>query len=592
MSRRTKTLTTLSLFVSLSFSLLLIIPDSLFSAQDDILLQTRQLIRQGEYETAISLLTAYIDKIKSLAEQRKNLTEAYYIFAKIHYEIGEVEIADANIKKVLDIFPDFKPQENDLTFLNYFNKVCSTYIPISFESPDAIGILAKGTKKKFPWLIVGGAVLAVSAIVIALINSNKKESPSSVTSLTITSPNGSENWQVDSIHNITWTSTGSITSISIEYSTNNGTAWTVVTGSAENNGSYAWTIPNTPSTSCLVRISNAADAGVNDSSNGVFSISTTAPSTSITVIAPNGGESLQIGTDQNITWTSTGSITNVKIEYSTNSGSSWNIITGSAANTGNYSWTIPNTPSSTCLVRLSDAANAGINDTSNGVFSITSVPSSDSITVMSPNGGESWQVGTNQNLTWISTGSIANVKVEYSTNSGSSWNIITGSAANTGNYSWTIPNTPSSTCLTRVSDAANAGINDTSNGVFSITEGSSNQPIINLAEGANQIAYQATFSFKTVVIGNSKWWNFYVYNLGTANLYLYGNPKIQISGANSDQFSLYEVPNSPIAPGGSTTFKIIFVPTSVGVKNAVVSIPNNDTTKDPFIFYITGTGSV
>ena len=38
-----------------------------------------------------------------------------------------------------------------------------------------------------------------------------------------------------------------------------------------------------------------------------------------------------------------------------------------------------------------------------------------SITVTSPNGGESWTVGTSHNITWTSTGTVGNVNIDYST---------------------------------------------------------------------------------------------------------------------------------------------------------------------------------
>jgi hypothetical protein len=131
-------------------------------------------------------------------------------------------------------------------------------------------------------------------------------------------------------------------------------------------------------------------------------------------------------------------------------------------------WTVPNTPSTSCLVRISDASNASINDNSNGIFSITSTPPTASITVTSPNGGESWQVASNHSITWTSGGSIANVSIEYSTNNGSSWNFLTASTSNGGSYMWTVPNTPSTSCLVRISDASNASVNDSSDSTFSI----------------------------------------------------------------------------------------------------------------------------
>ncbi|HEX8697292.1 MAG TPA: lamin tail domain-containing protein [Myxococcaceae bacterium] len=96
-------------------------------------------------------------------------------------------------------------------------------------------------------------------------------------------------------------------------------------------------------------------------------------SASVTVSAPNGGESFAGGSAQSIRWTATG-VTNVKLEYTLN-GSTWSVITSStAASTGSYSWTVPNSATTAASVRVSDAANSAISDTSNGAFTITTAP--------------------------------------------------------------------------------------------------------------------------------------------------------------------------------------------------------------------------
>ena len=66
------------------------------------------------------------------------------------------------------------------------------------------------------------------------------------------------------------------------------------------------------------------------------------------------------------------------------------------------------------------------------------------ITITAPNGTENWGSGTPQTITWFSGGSIVDVKIEYSTDNGSSWNSVIASTPNTGSYAWTVPETPSS----------------------------------------------------------------------------------------------------------------------------------------------------
>lgn len=91
------------------------------------------------------------------------------------------------------------------------------------------------------------------------------------------------------------------------------------------------------------------------------------------------------------------------------------------------------------------------------------------ITVTSPNGGENWTSGTSENITWTTVGKVGNVKIQYSTNNGSSWSNVTSSTTNDGKYSWTVPNVSSSQCLVRVSKASTGTPSDTSDAVFTIS---------------------------------------------------------------------------------------------------------------------------
>ncbi|MFH2031873.1 MAG: hypothetical protein ABIJ40_14855, partial [Bacteroidota bacterium] len=167
---------------------------------------------------------------------------------------------------------------------------------------------------------------------------------SSAPTITVTSPNGGENWQVGTTRNITWTSYG-VTYVAILYTTNNGTSWLTISSSTQASlGSFSWTVPNTPSSQCKVWIYDLSNAIISDVSDNFFTISTST-SKSITVISPNGGEKWNVGTTQQVRWSSSG-VSTVRIEYSTNSGSTWILVVSSvSASTGSYNWTIPNTPS-------------------------------------------------------------------------------------------------------------------------------------------------------------------------------------------------------------------------------------------------------
>ena len=96
---------------------------------------------------------------------------------------------------------------------------------------------------------------------------------------------------------------------------------------------------------------------------------------------------------------------------------------------------------------------------------------SSSLTVASPNGGESWAGGSSHAITWTSSG-VTNVKLEYTLNGGTSWTVITSStSAAAGSYSWTVPSSATTSAKVRATDTANASLSDTSNASFTITTG-------------------------------------------------------------------------------------------------------------------------
>lgn len=85
---------------------------------------------------------------------------------------------------------------------------------------------------------------------------------------------------------------------------------------------------------------------------------------------PNGNEYLIAGDTVAITWGNT-NIQNYKIEYSATNGSNWNtVISSTPAESKAYNWVIPNSVSSNCKVRISDATNSLKNDESNSNFII------------------------------------------------------------------------------------------------------------------------------------------------------------------------------------------------------------------------------
>ncbi|MBI4179975.1 right-handed parallel beta-helix repeat-containing protein, partial [bacterium] len=209
--------------------------------------------------------------------------------------------------------------------------------------------------------------------------------------------------------------------------------------------------------------SRDAAASVNESFFTDTTSQTAQPS-SFTLSAPNGGQVWTVGDTQTLAWSTVGTVANVKIEFSTDSGATFpNVITPSVSNTGSYAWNVADSIGSGVRIRITDVLDAAIFDTSNANFTIRG-----GFTLTSPNGGDSIQSPGPFSITWLSTGTISASRLDYSTDSGVTWSVITPSVVNTGVYSWTVPNVSTTQAKVRVSDTSDAAVNDTSNDVFQI----------------------------------------------------------------------------------------------------------------------------
>ncbi|MCF8240496.1 MAG: choice-of-anchor D domain-containing protein [Melioribacteraceae bacterium] len=95
----------------------------------------------------------------------------------------------------------------------------------------------------------------------------------------------------------------------------------------------------------------------------------------------------------------------------------------------------------------------------------------------------------------------------------------------------------------------------------------------------------------TAVSGGSAAHTFIIKNTGDGLLELDGDPRVSISGENPSDFTVTRIPYSSVNPyGGEIMFEITFDPASNGIKNAEVSISNNDADENPYNFSITGIG--
>ncbi len=188
-----------------------------------------------------------------------------------------------------------------------------------------------------------------------------------------------------------------------------------------------------------------------------------APGPGLTLVDPNGGEDWLVDSTYCIQWESVSFDGDVKIQYSTDAGATWSTVVETTTSDVPYCWTVPDTPSDSCLIIVSDVENGIPADTSDSYFRILNY-----IDVLAPNGGESWFVGNTYDILWYSVSTQDSVKIEYSLDAGAVWSTIAETTTNDGAYSWLVPDTTSDSCLIRISDVVDGTPVDESNAVFRI----------------------------------------------------------------------------------------------------------------------------
>jgi hypothetical protein len=155
----------------------------------------------------------------------------------------------------------------------------------------------------------------------------------------------------------------------------------------------------------------------------------------IVITYPIGGETLVAGDSITIEWRTSSDpqevINGVRIEYTLNEGSSWNYI-DLGANDFSEDWTVPSISTTSMKIRISAYygefdiyATATTGDIT--VIANSNIPS---VSLVNPNppmdGGVVMGSGETYQIFWLLTGysTITGLKLEYSTDNGSSYNLI------------------------------------------------------------------------------------------------------------------------------------------------------------------------
>lgn len=262
-------------------------------------------------------------------------------------------------------------------------------------------------------------------------------------SVTVTSPNGGENLELGTSGSISWDAVALTGNLKITLWKDGTTIGTIADNLDPAPGSYSWTVGDydggtaSAGTGYQVKIKDLGSK-VTDKSDSTFTISQPV-SVSLTVTSPNGGESLQQGAVRNITWDSSGVSGTLKITLWKDGVFVGVVADGLDAASGTYAWTVGNYTGGTAAagtgytVKIKEKGTT-VADVGDGSFSIVS------LAITAPNGGEGWQIGSTQNITWSASGVSGLLKITLWKDGVVLGTVADNVTAASGSYSWTVGN--------------------------------------------------------------------------------------------------------------------------------------------------------
>ncbi|MGC3958051.1 MAG: matrixin family metalloprotease [Verrucomicrobiota bacterium] len=283
---------------------------------------------------------------------------------------------------------------------------------------------------------------------------------------------------------------------------------------------------------------------------------------SVTVTAPNGGQTWTAGSTYTVTWAIGGSTANINyqlVALSTDGGSTFqNISAALTPGARSFNWTIPGGTSSTqarIRVRALDVNTFVLaQDASDSSFTISGPVVNPTATVNLPNGGQIWTAGNNYNVTWGIAGNTANINyqlVALSTDGGSTYNNISAALTpGARSFSWTIPDGTSSTqarIRVRALDVnANILAADTSDANFTISAPVVNPTVtVTVPNGGQTWTAGNTHNATWTISGNTANINYQLVALSTDGGSTYNNISAALTpGARSFSWAI---------PGGTSS---------------------------------------
>ncbi|WP_275900273.1 polysaccharide deacetylase family protein [Pyxidicoccus trucidator] len=133
-----------------------------------------------------------------------------------------------------------------------------------------------------------------------------------------------------------------------------------------------WLTPPVPSGALAVSVALAlrAPGMLFMDTFSLVDLGVSTPASTLTVMAPRGGESLPEGMPVELRWSSTGPEESVDLSWSPDLGSTWAPVASGVPNTGRFTWMVPEVLTTRGLLRVARQTAPPMSDVSDGPFSI------------------------------------------------------------------------------------------------------------------------------------------------------------------------------------------------------------------------------
>lgn len=302
----------------------------------------------------------------------------------------------------------------------------------------------------------------------------------------------------------------------------------------------------------------------------------------VALLAPNGGEFWIQGQTRQIRWSRTGDVANVRLEYSTNNGTTWtNIIASTPAATGFYNWLIPLVTTTQAKVRVTWTDSSAVSDQSDNVFTISGPAAL--ISISNDSLRATAQVGNTLAFDTLRISNTGTITLNW-TSTGTTW-------ANAFPASGSVPADSTRSAPVRFNPAGLLG--GTYYGTLAVSSNDPQRPTVNVPMrfrvfGIAQISAvpRDTLNFGSVQVGRTDTALVRVSNLGTDTL------RTTNSVTPPGRFGTL-TPTVKLAPNDSTTIRVVFTPldSTLSYTATLRIITNDPDPADDTVFVVlTGRG--